>query len=324
MKVSIIVPVYNGEETIKKCLNSILGIEYKKENYELIIINDCSLDKSKTIIKNFIKKNNKKLKIIFVDLDKNKGRIEARLRGVKSAIHNNLLFIDHRCLVDKKILNKIKNKNYEPIIGNPRQNLKNNLISRFFYIFRSILYKPYFGKKFLDVYINKSNFNKVAKGFSPFYCSKKRFLNSLPKDRGKWVNDDTLIFSKIIKDKEILKTSDVYCVYKERTSIKEFIWHIYTRGPKFFNYYFNNKSKYFWLIIFILLSPLFLIFIIYFFRIMYIYFIIFILVTGVIFLHIKGFKSKDMLSILLVGPLVYFIFSIGIYHGFLQSLFKRS
>ena len=45
IKFSIIVPVYNVEKYIKKCINSILNQTYK--NYEIIIINDGSTDKSK-------------------------------------------------------------------------------------------------------------------------------------------------------------------------------------------------------------------------------------------------------------------------------------
>ena len=47
IKFSIIVPVYNVEKYIKKCINSILNQTYK--NYEIIIINDGSTDKSKKI-----------------------------------------------------------------------------------------------------------------------------------------------------------------------------------------------------------------------------------------------------------------------------------
>ena len=59
IKFSIIVPVYNVEKYIKKCINSILNQTYK--NYEIIIINDGSTDKSKKILETYKKINNVKI-----------------------------------------------------------------------------------------------------------------------------------------------------------------------------------------------------------------------------------------------------------------------
>ena len=64
---SIIIPIYNGEKFIKECLTSVL--KQKFSNYEIIIINDHSLDRSLEICKEFKKKypvikilNQKKIK----------------------------------------------------------------------------------------------------------------------------------------------------------------------------------------------------------------------------------------------------------------------
>ena len=47
MKYSIIIPVYNVEKYIEECIESILIQKYS--NYEIILINDCSSDKSALI-----------------------------------------------------------------------------------------------------------------------------------------------------------------------------------------------------------------------------------------------------------------------------------
>lgn len=47
--ISIIIPIYNAEKTIKKCIDSILNQTYK--NFELILINDDSIDNSLHLIK---------------------------------------------------------------------------------------------------------------------------------------------------------------------------------------------------------------------------------------------------------------------------------
>ena len=52
MKLSIIIPVYNEENTIKKLIHKVINNNY--ENKEIIIIDDCSSDKSLEIINNFL------------------------------------------------------------------------------------------------------------------------------------------------------------------------------------------------------------------------------------------------------------------------------
>jgi len=40
-KISVIIPVYNGEKTLRECLRSVLNQSYK--NYEVIVIDNCSI-----------------------------------------------------------------------------------------------------------------------------------------------------------------------------------------------------------------------------------------------------------------------------------------
>lgn len=53
IKVSIIIPIYNAASTIEKCVDSILNQDYN--NYEVLLINDGSVDKSFEIIQKYKK-----------------------------------------------------------------------------------------------------------------------------------------------------------------------------------------------------------------------------------------------------------------------------
>ena len=55
--ISIIIPVYNGEKYLEKCLNSVINQDYK--NLEIIIVNDGSTDKSPEICKSFADKDSR-------------------------------------------------------------------------------------------------------------------------------------------------------------------------------------------------------------------------------------------------------------------------
>lgn len=323
MYVSIILPVYNGEETLRECLNAIADIDYPKKEYELVVVNDGSTDKTVTIVEVFIKEQTPKgMDVKYVNFAKNKGRIKARMAGAKNAKHDNLLFIDHRCIASKNILKEIEKKSYEPIIGNPSQDYKVNLISRFFYIFRKNLYRPYWGEVYPDVYIDEENFDSIAKGFSPFFTRRESFFKAIPEDTSKWVSDDTLIFSNIVKEKKILKTSTVRVLYKERYGFKEFFAHMFQRGPRFVDFYWNLKSKYFFLIPLICVLPF-----IFGGGILLLggWFGIAMLVSLLIivgYLLFKGYDLLDTLSILVMTPLLLLSFGSGVYLGVFRKILR--
>ncbi len=86
--VSVIVPVYNVEKYIEKCLNSIINQTYK--NIEVIIVNDGSEDSSIEICKK-IQIEDKRIKILN---QKNAGLSAARNTGIKNASGKYICFID--------------------------------------------------------------------------------------------------------------------------------------------------------------------------------------------------------------------------------------
>ncbi len=87
-KVSVIVPVYNTEIYLSRCLESIINQSYK--NIEIICINDGSLDSSLKILKNYAKKDSR---IIVID-QKNTGVAGARNAGLNRATGEIITFVD--------------------------------------------------------------------------------------------------------------------------------------------------------------------------------------------------------------------------------------
>jgi glycosyltransferase involved in cell wall biosynthesis len=100
-KVSIIIPVYNEEKYIERCINSIEFQTYK--NYELILIDDGSTDKTYDIIKKCIKENNK----IILIKQNHGGPGKARNLGVKVSTGNILIFVDADMMFDRYYIEKL-------------------------------------------------------------------------------------------------------------------------------------------------------------------------------------------------------------------------
>lgn len=102
-KVSIIIPIYNGEKTIEKCLNSIINQIYK--NFEVLMINDGSVDNTETICKKFAQ-NDARFRYIF---KKNGGVSSARNLGLCNITGNFISFVDCDDTLSEKFLSTLIN-----------------------------------------------------------------------------------------------------------------------------------------------------------------------------------------------------------------------
>ena len=101
VKFSVIIPAYNCEKTISKCLKSILDQSYK--NIEIIIIDDGSSDNTFKICSDFKNKDNR----IILKTQKNKGVSCARNEGLAIATGEYISFIDSDDYLEKDALYQI-------------------------------------------------------------------------------------------------------------------------------------------------------------------------------------------------------------------------
>lgn len=127
IKISIIIPVYNSEKYLSKCLNSILKQTFSLKDIEIIIINDGSTDNSEKIVMQY----KEKLNIIYKS-QKNKGQSNARNQGIKLAKGKYITFIDSDDFIDKKMLTTMyeeANNNDLDIITCDLAKVKENNIS---------------------------------------------------------------------------------------------------------------------------------------------------------------------------------------------------
>ena len=104
IKISIIVPVYNVEKYLSKCLDSLVNQNYK--NYEIIIVNDGSTDNSEIIIEDYAKKYPKLIKHY---TKKNGGLSSARNYAIKESKGEYLLFVDSDDSIEDNTLNILDN-----------------------------------------------------------------------------------------------------------------------------------------------------------------------------------------------------------------------
>ena len=113
---SIIVPVYNSEKTIEKCIKSILNI--KDLSYEIIIVDDGSKDNSYMIAKKMLSG----IEQAIVLKQKNQGPSVARNNGISKSKGKYIMFVDSDDWIEaseiKKITTAIKSNKYDTIMFN--------------------------------------------------------------------------------------------------------------------------------------------------------------------------------------------------------------
>ncbi len=101
-KISIIVPIYNTQQYLQTCLESILNQTYKE--FELILINDGSSDDSSKIAKHYQEKYSHQ--IVYYEKE-NEGVATTRNFGMQKATGDYILFVDSDDFIDKKLLEQL-------------------------------------------------------------------------------------------------------------------------------------------------------------------------------------------------------------------------
>lgn len=155
-KFSIIIPSYNSLTTLGECLESIKKLDY--DNYEIIVVDDCSTDGSDIIAEKFLCR--------FVRLKKNSGPATARNVGAEIANGEILFFTDTDIILTPNTLKLAEiylrdNSDQAAFMGsfNPKMRFK-NLASQYKHLYLCYYYLKQFGK----IHTLDTSFTFIKKG----------------------------------------------------------------------------------------------------------------------------------------------------------------
>lgn len=200
---SIIIPAFNCERTITKCLESIPNFDF----IQIIIINDGSSDNTKNIIENYIL-NSKNENIKFIN-QKNKGVASSRNTGIEIAQGKYITFLDSDDFYNKDIFSKliyeIENIEFDLFMfGIQWIDSKNNILRIERIISKEIVKTNDFVDDFLLGKISGYSCNKIFKK-QILTDSKIRMKNYL------LYMEDSLFVSEYLKYCHLIKNSDLVC-----------------------------------------------------------------------------------------------------------------
>lgn len=111
MRFSVIIPAYNSERTLARCLDSVL--RQKFQDYEVIIVDDGSTDKTKSIIESYKLKDSRIIGIT----KENGGASSARNTGMNNATGDYIVFLDSDDEVSSEYLYDLSGYNEDCIIS---------------------------------------------------------------------------------------------------------------------------------------------------------------------------------------------------------------
>ena len=94
VRISIVIPVYNVEQYVQRCLESVIAQDKAEADIECLIIDDGSPDKSMSIVRQTIESYNGPIEFVLLNHEKNRGLSAARNTGIHHAKGDYILFID--------------------------------------------------------------------------------------------------------------------------------------------------------------------------------------------------------------------------------------
>jgi glycosyltransferase involved in cell wall biosynthesis len=293
-------------------------LDYPKDKYEIIVVDDGSTDHSAGIAK--------KYPVRLIRLKANRGRIIARNVGAQAAKNEILMFNDARVVPEKKILERANMLTYQPLIpivfsyDGARGGFK-----RLFHLLRCKIYSPSYqvSEESVDHFITQENFDKAPKGTTNLICDRKLWLESQPMTQSKYINDDTRILRRIVETKPILRTSRISVYYSQRTGPRQVFLHIFERGPRFADYYLRPGGKYFPIYILLLFIFITLSVMTFLYPLKGILIGCFSLITAYVLVAINISQfSSDFLVVMIYFPIIFFAFGLGILKWQIMELLR--
>lgn len=204
-KISVIVAVYNTEKYLDRCIESLLNQTYK--NIELVIVEDCSTDSSRKLLKKY--KENKNIKVFYNR--ENRGLSYSRNYGLKKSTGDFIGYIDSDDYVEpdyyEKLMSSIKdNKSDIAICDIKLVDEQTNKIQRC---------KCYAND--FDVY------SVVNNGFAASACNKlfkRKIVEKYPFAEGKVNEDIAVVIPAVIQAKKISYADTCYFYVQRGGSIQ--------------------------------------------------------------------------------------------------------
>lgn len=206
MKLSVIIPAYNAEKEIEKCINSILNTNHT--DFEVIVVNDGSTDNTKQILDRYLDSH------LIVIHKVNEGVSVARNIGIKNATGDYVLFVDADDELEPQALDYLTNY------------LLDKQLDLLQFSVSTDTYNQNSCKKNLEYYLNKS-YTSSKEAFlylinHGFYCVwnklyRREFIENITFPKGIKTGEDFIFNCNVFLKQPVVSTLDKILYHHIRT-----------------------------------------------------------------------------------------------------------
>lgn len=211
IKISLIIPVYNVEKYLSEMLDSIYNQNFSE--FEVIIVNDGSTDKSEEIILEYCKKYNN---IIYLKQN-NLGVSEARNLAIKKIQGKYCLFLDSDDYMEKnmleKLYNKIEKNNADVAICGFKKVYEDNSHAE-----QVTLFNVEDNKVYKNFEIADKMLNLEVRGFlwNKMFLSENIFKYNMNFEKDRYIQDWAPVFKQVINAEKIVFVNEPLYYYRQR------------------------------------------------------------------------------------------------------------
>ncbi|WP_300382369.1 glycosyltransferase [Clostridium sp.] len=209
--VSLIIPVFNVEEYLEECLESIIAQSFS--DYEVILVDDGSTDKSRSIINDYEKRFNN-IKILY---QKNKGVSEARNLALKHASGEYVLYVDSDDFLKSNMLelmvNKAKKTKTDIVICNYTLYYGVNSSNNKEFSYNIVESKMYYPIEAVDMMLN---FKLQGQLWNKLFKRSLLIENNFEFEPGRYIQDIFPVFKVINKSGKIAFIDEALYYYRQR------------------------------------------------------------------------------------------------------------
>ena len=208
--ISVIIPVYNVEDYIGECLDSLKAQTYK--NLEIILIDDESTDNSGNICDDYAIRDDR-IKVIH---KKNGGAASARNEGLKIATGEYLTFVDSDDYLDAEsyeyMINKIQEYNADLIQCGLRRIYKNKIVD-----YKNDVLVSKITEFDVESYLKRYTFDWTC-GLIWDKLFKRELFDGIYFETGHKVDDEFFTYQGVMNAKKIICSPEIFYNYRQRKS----------------------------------------------------------------------------------------------------------
>ncbi|MDG8803893.1 glycosyltransferase [Streptococcus pneumoniae] len=212
--VSVVIPVYNVENYLEECIQSVLNQTYT--NLDIVLVNDGSTDASAEICDRFAEIDDR-ARVFHTE---NRGAALAKNVGVTQALGEYVLFVDSDDIAEKRMVEtlyrQVEETGADIVIGNYFLYDENDGQYKLYVLERDFCIEELSAQELIDRQAGKWHLNASAFIMPVFKLFKKDLLLQVPFTNGRRFDDEATIHRLFIKSQKTIFVNDNLYIYRVR------------------------------------------------------------------------------------------------------------